>query len=204
MPKKIAPRFSLYVAHQMLGIYDGHPFVIDQSTNARMDPCCIEDKITIYQRQVAGWFLDPADRILAELKEQASFVVLGICLSYLEGVQQYREGTSSQRKSKEFFRNSFRRVFDCCGLSVSQVEIIYDDMRCGLFHDGMTRSRVIYDMGQERAFAVRNNGSQELIGFHPEHVLDGIKGDFEQYIEELKASDNEEARKRFNDMFIIA
>lgn len=206
MPKKIMPvqGYKLYVAHQMLGEYDGHNAIaIDEKSKRRFNPGLLDNKILIYQRQVEGWFLAPAREIYTSIKEQASFVILSICFAYLEGVQQYIDGKSSKDASKTFFRDSFNRTFGSCGLTSTQIYGLYDQGRCGLFHDGMTRTQVIYDMSLGQAFAVRHNGSQDLFHFHPAHVLQSVEKDFADCIAILNDPNNNEYRKRFDSMFSV-
>jgi hypothetical protein len=104
MPKRIMPNYPIYVAPQMLGKYvKRSPIVLDERNGKTIDPYQLNGKIIIYQRQVEGWFLDPADRLLEQMDTQAIFVVLSICLSYLEAVQHHKEGEPSRNNSKAFF-----------------------------------------------------------------------------------------------------
>ncbi len=112
MPKKIMPGFPIYVAHEMLGKYDGRPVVIDNRNGNQLDPQNINHKILVYERQVKEWFLVPARRMLEIMEEQASFAILAICLAYLEGVQQCIEGNPVQVKAK-----LFQKLFSA-GLSI--------------------------------------------------------------------------------------
>jgi hypothetical protein len=87
VPKKIMPDHSIYVASDMLGMYiHGDPKVIDQTTGITLDPYNLEDRISIYERQVFGWFIDPAVKLIELINVGAAFIVLSICFSYLEGV----------------------------------------------------------------------------------------------------------------------
>ncbi len=120
----------------MLGEYVDTPAVTDERNAKKLDPRELQDKICIYERQVREWFLYPAEMLFKMMGEQASFEVLAICLPYIEGVQQYREGKSSNQKSKAFFKKSFQRIFASCDLSETFVDVLYEQARCGLFHDG--------------------------------------------------------------------
>jgi hypothetical protein len=102
----------------------------------------IDTKILIYEDRVNGWFLDIAN----DLKKDgcAGFVILSIAISYIEGNQQFREGNSSERNSENFFIKGMLRIFNNSGLNESILKDIdiYDQVRCGLFHDGMARKSV--------------------------------------------------------------
>ena len=42
----------------------GSPIVLDERNGNTIDPCQLHGKIIIYQRQVEGWFLEPAEYLL--------------------------------------------------------------------------------------------------------------------------------------------
>lgn len=202
MPKRIMPGHQVYVAHEMLGKYEQGPVVIDiRSDRTLLDPHDLNVKIQIYKRQVEEWFLFPVKKMLETMNDQASFVTLAVCLAYLEGVQQYRDGQSSCNKSKDCFRRSFRRTFQDYSWNDNDINSLYYAARCGLFHDGMTRSNVIYDMSLEQAFLIKHNGSTDMIHFQPCHLLKCIERDFRDYIEELQS--NEGLRSSFDAMYSV-
>ena len=69
--------------------------VIDRETGDSLNPSDPFDKIKIYERQVKGWFLNRATELVEG--ENNGFIVLMICISYFEGIQQMREGRKSER-----------------------------------------------------------------------------------------------------------
>lgn len=198
------PNYPIYVAPQMLGEYvEGSPIVLDERNGKTIDPYQLNGKIIIYQRQVEGWFLDPADRLLEQMDTQASFVVLSICLSYLEAVQQHKEGQASNGKSRDFFLRAFQDVFSSSEMEGVFAGLLYEEGRCGLFHDGMTRGKIAYDMELDKAFKVINNGSQDTIYFHPKYCLEGVKAHFADYISKLKNEKEVNLRDNFKSMFTV-
>jgi hypothetical protein len=204
MSKRIMPNYPIYVAPQMLGEYvEGSPIVLDERNGKTIDPYQLNGKIIIYQRQVEGWFLDPADRLLEQMDTQASFVVLSICLSYLEAVQQHKEGQASNGKSRDFFLRAFQDVFSSSEMEGVFAGLLYEEGRCGLFHDGMTRGKIAYDMELDKAFKVINNGSQDTIYFHPKYCLEGVKAHFADYISKLKNEKEVNLRDNFKSMFTV-
>jgi len=204
MSKRIMPNYPIYVAPQMLGEYvKGSPIVLDERDGKTIDPYQLNSKIIIYQRQVEGWFLDPADRLLEQMDTQASFVVLSICLSYLEAVQQHKEGQASNGKSRDFFLRAFQDVFSSSEMEDEFADLLYIEGRCGLFHDGMTRGKIPYDMELDKAFKVINNGSQDTIYFHPKYCLEGVRAHFADYISKLKNEKEVNLRDNFKSMFTV-
>src|SRR5205823_7980748 len=105
MSKKLR-KDPIYIAPEILGSLnnDFEPVVIDERNGNNLDPRNVNDKIIIYDRQVKGWFLKPAKRYTKS--EKNGFIVLMICLSYLEGIEQYIQGRSNNNNSKSFFRSS--------------------------------------------------------------------------------------------------
>jgi len=202
MPKKIMPGRTLYVANAMLGSMPSDTAEIyDEREEKLLDPNITEDKIQIYERQVKEWFLDPAALLLRLMGSQASFVVLSICLSYLEGVQQYIQGLSSdpgersrsdgEGGSKAFFVRAFMEVFSDCDLDEDKVKTLYKQARCGLFHNGMTGYLVNYDMSSDKAFSVVDDGyDNDIFYFQPKLCLDAVEVHFHDYMSKLRDVDS--------------
>mgnify|MGYP003645312307 CR=1 FL=1 len=143
MPKRLR-REPIYIAPQIIGKIneDGNPWVFDEITMEELNPNKPLDKIKIYERQVKGWFLEPAFKMARYRSENKGFIVLMICLSYIEGVEEYKTGQSSRNRSGEFFRNGLHRIFS--GLFTDdQLNRLYREARCGIFHNGMVRGQII-------------------------------------------------------------
>lgn len=191
MPKKIRET-PLYIAYNILAVKnsDGTYSVKDESNNESLNPNDCNDKIKIYERQVSGWFLDPAEILVKD--EINGFLVLMICLSYLEGVEEYRTGISSYNKSKVYFRNAFQRIYNNI-FDDKDLDSLYTEARCGLFHNGMIKGKTIvsYDYADSLNFVDENT-----IKINPKMLLDDIKRDFANFIELLKT--NQLACENFN------
>lgn len=218
MPKSLR-NAPLYLAY---GIYaENMNSVIDKlHDNTQLCPITINDKILIYERQVKSWFLDVAFKLFEEDGEKNegksedetfytnSFVALMIGISYIEGVQQYKEGRSSRnRGNKVCFRRGFREIFENVNtttnneqLTNNQIDAFYSSARCGLFHNGMTGGNIVlrYDCGSPIFFE-----GIDLIRVNPWLFLEYIKSDFERYIEILNDESNEEAREKFSGLFSL-
>ena len=186
----------------MLGrMPSGRPEIYDEREKKILDPYLAEVKIIIYERQVKEWFLYPAEQLLRLMGSQASFVVLSICLSYLEGIQQYIQGLSSDSRersgsdlvggSKDFFVRAFMEVFSDSDLDQAKVRSLYKLARCGLFHNGMTDYLVNYDMSRDKAFSVADDGSgNDIFYFQPELCLVAVQVHFNNYISKLRNADS--------------
>jgi hypothetical protein len=198
MPKRLRTE-PIFVAPEISGYLDAHgmPWVIDNRTNTNLNPDNIEDKISIYERQVQEWFLLPATRLLEA--RNSGFIILMTCLSYIEGIEQYRTGQNSINHSQQFFKNSMNRIFSN-SFSENNLSDLYTEARCGLFHNGMTQGKVIINNNFE--IPVRFPDF-ERIEISPSKLLDIIKQDYANYITELKNKLNTVLRNNFNRMFSI-
>jgi hypothetical protein len=195
MTKKLRP-YWLYIAPEIIGKMDkGRALVVDERNNENLDPYNINDKIKIYERQIKEWFLNKVSRSIRG--KNYGMIVLMVCLSYLEGVQQYRNGRSSEnRESRAFFRESLNRIYP--ELNHWQLKKLYEQARCGLFHNGMTDSMIVYSYDYDQAFDFNEEGT---IKINPKILLTDIKKDFRKYLKELRT--NPELRDRFNRMFNV-
>lgn len=169
-------------------VYDKHDA---QQIKLNMDD--VKTKINIYEDRVKEWFLEIAERLKKD--NEAGFVILSIAISYIEGNQQFREGKDSNRQSQAFFIKGMRRIFDKADVPEEILKDYYKQVRCGLFHDGMTRKNAI--ISGEFPDPLRHiNG---VIRINPHKFLDKIREDFRNYIQELKS--NKKLRKNFEKRF---
>jgi hypothetical protein len=191
--------------------------VEDLKTNTQLNINNIDDKIKMYERQVKEWFFK---RVSYSMRgKNYGFIGLMVCLAHLEGVQEYREGVRSDNRerrnrrnrrsrehvdnprdelvgSKEFFVASLKRIYGDQYLE-PQLEKFYEQARCGLFHDGMTKEMVRYNYEFPQALDFNVEG---LIKVNPKVLLKDIKKDFIKYLKELRTVTNTDLRTNFNNM----
>ncbi|MCB8817382.1 hypothetical protein [Desulfosporosinus shakirovi] len=197
MPKRLR-NYPVYLAPKIHGhMNEDIPEIYDEKRNEYLDPNNIDDKIKIYKRQVKGWFLDRGSRLLRG--ENNGFVVIMISASYIEGVQQYIAGETSERNSRDFFKRGLERIFS---LSVDDEKLndFYKQVRCGLFHNGMSGGQVIISNESEHPIDFSQTGT---IIINPKRFLNEIRNDFNRYISLLKDVGNIDEREKFNRMFSV-
>lgn len=215
MGKKIGDEWVFIAPEIRARKENGIPIVEDLRTNTRLRVNNIEDKIKIYERQVKEWFLKKASYSMRG--KNYGFIGLMVCLSYLEGVQQYREGETSEENLRRYQRNRDNRgnteneLFGSKGFfvksliriygneyTIPNLKLFYKQARCGLFHDGMTKDmiRYRYDYPQALDFSVEG-----LIMVNPKILLKDIKKDFNKYLKELRTVTNTELRTNFYNMY---
>lgn len=199
MPKKLRNE-PIYLAPEILGFRDSSykPVITDERTGARLNPNDINDKIFIYKRQVEEWFLN---RSISLCKGKINnFIVVMIATSYIEGVEQYRQGVLSNGRSREFFSVSMKRIFSNQILSDNQLRALYSHLRCGLFHNGMSGEAVVLSSKFKKAIEFSDRGT---ININPRLFLNAIVEDFEQYISDLSKNNNTILRNNFDRMFSV-
>ena len=190
--------YPIYIAPNILGYYDnnGQAIVIDEISNRNLNPNYLEDKIIIYERQVKEWFLNRASELLQG--ENNGFIILMIAISYIEGVEQYRQGNHSRGNSRNYFTIGLRRIFNLRNINNNELNDLYVQVRCGLFHTGMTQSKVVISRDYTEAIDFQEPNT---IKINPEIFLNRIQLDFNDYINELKVQNNVALRNNFNNMF---
>lgn len=203
MSKQISRNREIYLAPDILGKYRGDtPIVIDKRNNGQeLDPTKLDDKIIIFQREVEGWFLEPATNLPSNLlRFENSFIVLMVCMAYLEGIQQYINGQSSRGQSRIVFVESVRRLYPTKNFDERHIKKLYKKVRSGLFHNGMVSGGVIFNNDDFREpLAFEDDGNTILINSCL--LLKDIKKDFEDYINILKDPAKSEERCNFNKMY---
>lgn len=195
MAKQLRPGEEVYIAPGIIGKKDEHKLVIKvESSDERFDPQKIEDKITIFESQVNGWFLIPAYDLLQ--KQNCGFVILMVATAYIEEVEQYRRGKSSNRKSKKFFDFGIKRIF---GIDRRKSDF-YHELRCGLFHNGMTGPGIRISTSYYEPITFADGG---VININQKMFLEKVKLDFANYLEDLRNPEKTKLRDNFNKMYIL-
>jgi hypothetical protein len=183
-----------------------------------------EARLALFEDRIRGWFHDQA-RILEKASDHAGFVLLLIAIGYVENYAIYWKGKDSDNHSKEFFRDAFRDIFprelqpqneqhqeflnELDEETKRQIldeaaDEIYRQVRCGLFHIGMTRKKVILSNKFDAVDAVANinpeTGDFEiaLIKINPHKMLNEIENHFSTYLMRLRNPQEEELRENFN------
>lgn len=201
MGKKVQLGENIHIAPGITGKRDdsGELVISVDSNEKRLYPNKnIEDKIRIFERQVNGWFLERASNLLEE--EDNGFVILMIATAYIEGVEQYRQGTPSNGSSRTFFEEGVKRIFGIDSSPNGGLFDLYKELRCELFHNAMTGPNIriystIYDKPID--FSDRN-----IIKINQKLFLEKVKEDFKQYLTDLKDTTKTELRDNFNNMYI--
>lgn len=170
--------------------------VIHSPSNTTGQLTDLSTKILIYEDRVKGWFLDYALMLknypCPDVRRHSGFIILSIAVEYIEGVEQFIQGKSSKNisifnngnqitGSKAAFASGLIRIFNNCNLTNDIAFEFYDKVRCGLFHDGMTKTDV-----QLGSFTKAIEYSNSVLKIDSHKFLDEIVADFNKYIQKLK------------------
>jgi hypothetical protein len=189
-------------------------------TDAKLAPgCTLEDKIDVFEDWMTGWLLRHADALCDDryvFRKDAGFAVLMIATAYFEPIESYHTGRSSEGKSKTFFRRGFLRVFgglpatlkergyaDADGVAKKLVDEIYDHIRCGLFHEGGPKYKVMIreDTAPVNAMLEATDGDVGSIVIDPRRFLAEVQHHLGVYIAQLRDASQTNLRQNFELFF---
>ena len=152
-------------------------------------------KIEIFRDRVMGWQIEIAETL--NNVAHSGYGILSVSFSYFEMIAQYVKGKSSNHKSKNFFVEGFKEVFNDTPLSDPDIEEIYKRVRCGMYHSGYTRVGVLIS-GQ---YHDPMDFSDNTVHINPQALTATIREHFTKYIITLKNQSNATERANFAKMF---
>jgi hypothetical protein len=129
-----------------------------------------------------------------------------VATAYIEGHAIFLRGHPCKRNSKEFFRDGFKAVFGGSMKLPDQIteeaiiSDIYDQVRCGLFHHGSTKGKVVLSGNFQKPFSVQVNGKTnhiEAILVNPHLFLAAIESHLSQYVTKLRDPTESSLRDKF-------
>lgn len=151
----------------------------------------IDDKIQIFYERVTGWQLEIANKVINGFKDDegnsikgikdSGFGALSILFSYFEMIAKYRDGYCGTGKTKVFFKQGFDMVFPELTKDFPWLtKKMYYNVRCGLYHHGMTEADIILKGGEPPITVL---GDRKVI-LNPHELVLKLKNHFEEYIAE--------------------
>ena len=184
--------------------------LIDERKNGeQLDITKIEDKITIFEREVKEWIIHPmwtllSDDLIIDENNNATgfkykpfknaiFVLFGI-FSYLEKMQRYHDKTKKDEKideSAKTLSQGIERIFP--NLKYIDIINILKETRNQIMHTGMIGDGVLLNYIYEKE--IEYIPKTKEIKINPYKILKTIQKDFEDYIQKLKEPKNEDDKK---------
>ncbi len=155
----------------------------------------VEKTVDVFEDRVNGWFLDWAEKINHPTSEyeHAGFAVLNLVLSYFEYIMIFKRGASSDGKSSKFFADGIKDVFPKFKSwnnadSKDFLDTLYKHARCGLYHAGMTREKILLLDNNHIIFF---NKKDNMIYIDRHKLVPVIQEHFKNYITQLRQGDNQ-------------
>jgi len=169
-------------------------FISPNYSQEKLDNPTMDDLIDVFKDRVLNWLFEPAKRLLIE--KDGCFGVLCLLLTYFEGIWSYFTGVDSRGNSKRYFKDAFLDVFGQSGHTLDLLgrvaEILYEDARCGFFHDGMLRSRIymveldkhdmLITLPRKQDGSVDVNGKIQSVLIDPKYFMAAIERHFVDYL----------------------
>jgi hypothetical protein len=176
-------------------------FVSPTHLASQQKPGDIDAAIRVFDAAIRGWLFDHADALTRpryKNRQHAGFAILFLVSSYFEGIEPYFTG-SRAAKSHVKWRGGLRRVFPELGkVSDANIDTLYGEMRCGLYHalSGGTRVQIA-SSGEPVEITV--DAASEFVPalLNPWAILKRVKQHFADYILALRDSSNIGLRQQF-------
>jgi hypothetical protein len=121
-----------------------------------------------------------------------------VATAYIEGVEQYRKGKSSKGKSKSFFKKGIKRIFEVNSSDYKRLDDFYSELRCGLFHNGMTGPNIRIHSSYDEPIDLSETN---IIKINQKLFIEKVKEDFKQYLIDLMDTTKTDLRDNFNKMY---
>jgi len=180
-------------------------------------PQTIEDRILLFADRVRGWQIDPALRCIQH-DPHAGFAVLHIVVSYFEviGMIEFDANTHAYLMTqdgdweggKEFKAGLMSVLPELANHKSNQVRWFRNDfyikVRCGLYHQSMTRSGIFISsqLAQANGYEFRDLGNQGCaIAINPHRLAERLSGHLTAFELRLRDPLNQKLRQRFDDVF---
>lgn len=173
-------------------------FVSPNFTHKKLEPPFYKDVVDVFEDRMVNWLLVPATKLLDV--PHGSVAAVALATNYIEGIEIYVSGKDSKRRSKEFFRRGYKRIFSRVTapayLQDAIADALYDLLRCGFAHDAMFRNGIYFSDVRKDAFTVtwpKKNGEFDPDGrlesaiINPRRFIEGIELHFKEYVRELRA-----------------
>lgn len=155
----------------------------------------VEDKIDVFEDQVLGWLLTPAKMMASS--QHSGFAILAVTLAYFEPLGQFLEGKAG--RSEVQFTLGMKAVFPAmAGADSVILWELYNQLRCGMFHRGITKGKVTVVRGTMHPLVVIRTGTEVTgITVDPWRLLSAIELHLTEYVNELRSGANAVLRQNF-------
>jgi hypothetical protein len=168
----------------------------------------LQKKVEIFAERVQGWQIEVAQEIKKQIINadgegvmgHAAYGLIAVFFSYFEMLGQFLAGKTSDITVRGFstmspsdaFAEGFKYVYPSTKLVGSEIKLIYSRIRCGLYHDGFTKKKVLIDGTYKFGFDV----SDGKVRMNPHIVVNDVAASFKKYVKELQSTGDLSKPKR--------
>jgi len=166
-------------------------------------PSTLDQKIDVFQSQVLDWQLNIAKK-LRKCIEHSGFAALSIVVSHFETMGKAKQGKHKDVRDKggELFTAGVRDMLDGEQPSADAKRIakkFFTEVRCGLYHIGMTKPGVLISSEYEKA--IQYNEEEKTLDINPHRLVPEMIDHFKEFIATLRDPSNEDDRDKFAHYF---
>jgi len=153
----------------------------------------LDNKVEVFIARVEGWQLGVAKEMIQKQVPYRAFALLHMLTSYFEMIAKYHAGFVGQRRSREHFKKGVRLVFPAIEPEAEAfLNSLYDSVRNGLYHTGMTGSNVI--LADNLPGSVGYNSQHNMIMVSPDQLAEDLWIHFAAFAAALRDPANAELR----------
>jgi len=159
----------------------------------------VEDKIDVFEDQVLDWLVTPAKMMGSS--QHSGFAMLAVTLAYFEPLGQFLEGKAG--KSEAQFTLGMKAVFPAmAGADPILFSELYNQLRCGMFHRGITKGKVRVARGTMYPLVVvRSSTDVTVITVDPWRLLAAVELHVKEYANQLRSGADAVLRQNFERWF---
>lgn len=169
------------------------PNLTNEDFPSYYDDWTFRDKIKLFESQVLGWQLSIANDIInvhSRANPHAGFAVLSILLNYFEMIGKYLKGYEGIKQSKKHFTIGFLDVFKNIKVSDKVIDVLYEDARCGMYHEALIGNRIILTGAHNTPIFVINK-DLPAIAIDPQTLTSTLISHFNGYVKKIQESDQD-------------
>jgi hypothetical protein len=164
-------------------------------THEKLENPSTADLIDVFEDLWRCYVFEPVRSLLDS--PNGAVAAMSVLCSYYEAIESLYTGQSSKNQSQLFFVRGFARVFSAPSGFEESAKEIYINVRCGLAHDGMLRSKVHHSRDGHKAFFLtyprKRDGTLDMTGpcesiiVNPERMYSATLTHFEMYVDSLRS-----------------
>ena len=165
-------------------------------------PLTLDDKIEIFADRVRGWQLDIAKQC-ADNIPHSGFAVLSIVCNYFEMIAKFKDGYTGESKPRIYFQkgfDDFLSVFPTVepDLREKLIDRMWKGVRCALYHTGITKGT---NLSGDYLVSIEFVEPTGKVHINPHRLVPDLEKHFEWYVKQLRDSNNQDLRKKFEVRF---